>query len=326
MNQEPSFELLLRIKELESETKYKIEQDKNNKNLFYFTEPYSAKPFAALDYNKEIENARTNFKTSTLRECSTIFLERVRGIIKERENRSRAESRESEDLQAGSRAEITRRGREISRSEESENRSRAETSRRGKEIARNDEIRRRDRELYQFYDSKIWQQELTPLERIKALELNKKFEEQHKQSEPYRQQALKAYQKSGATLAPNIKNPQNEITSNTQSQSLEIATHYYEEILNADKGFRTEKTIQYTIEQIAKEYHLPIEQVKKEVDRILQRETKENPKTQEQIQSKTQNQEANKVQDKVLPPKRESKTLEKPKPIQDKEQSLGRGR
>lgn len=97
--------------------------------------------------------------------------------------------------------------------------------------------------------------------------------------------------------------------------------------MNADKGFRTEKTIQYTIEQIAKEYHLPIEQVKKEIDRILQRQEKENLKTQESIQSKAQNQEVNQTQEsKILPLKRDSKTLGNPKPTKEQEQSFGRGR
>lgn len=217
---------------------------------------------------------------------------RIRGIIKEREDRSRAETSRSEEVGARSR-----------------------------------EIGTRNRQLHQFYDSQIWQQGLSPQERIKVEELSKKLEEQYKQSEYYKQQALKAYQQNGVTLTPNIKNLQNENILNAESPQKEISPPDYEAILNADKGFRTEKTIQYTIEQIAKEYHLPIEQVKKEIDRILYKQEKENPKTQESIQSKTQTQEVNQTQEsKDLPLQRDSKTLGNPKPTKEQEQSFGRGR
>lgn len=166
-NPEIEFELLFKLSELASKTGFKIEQDKNNKNLFYLTEPNATIPFTTLDYNKESENARAYFTTSTLRECSDTFLRRVRGIIGKRIARSRAESRESEDLQAGSRAEISR----------------------GKEIGT------RDREFHQFYDSKICQQKLSLQERIKIHEFSKKIEKQYKQTPAYRQQAHKAYKK-----------------------------------------------------------------------------------------------------------------------------------
>ncbi|MBD5165622.1 hypothetical protein [Helicobacter sp.] len=180
-NPEIEFELLFKLSELASKTGFKIEQDKNNKNLFYLTEPNATIPFTALDYNKESENARAYFTTSTLRECSDIFLRRVREIIGKRIARSRAESRESEDLQAGSRAE----SRE---SEDLQAGSRAEISR-GKEIGT------RDREFHQFYDSKICQQKLSLQERIKIHEFSKKIEKQYKQTPAYRQQAHKAYKK-----------------------------------------------------------------------------------------------------------------------------------
>ncbi|WP_416830176.1 hypothetical protein, partial [Helicobacter ganmani] len=71
----------------------------------------------------------------------------------------------------------------------------------------------------------------------------------------------------------------------------------------------------------------PIEQVKKEIDRILYKQEKENPKTQESIQSKTQTQEVNQTQEsKDLPLQRDSKTLGNPKPTKEQEQSFGRGR
>ncbi|WP_416859987.1 hypothetical protein [Helicobacter ganmani] len=166
-NPEIEFELLFKLGELASKTGFKIEQDKNNKNLFYLTEPNATIPFVTLDYNKESENARAYFTTSTLRECSAIFLRRVRGIIQEREARSRAESRESEDLQAGRRAEISR----------------------------GEEIGTRDREFHQFYDSKICQQKLSLQERVKIHEFSKKIEKQYKQTPAYRQQAHEAYKK-----------------------------------------------------------------------------------------------------------------------------------
>ena len=160
-NPEIEFELLFKLSELASKTGFKIEQDKNNKNLFYLTEPNATIPFVTLDYNKESENARAYFTTSTLRECSDIFLRRVREIIGKRIARSRAESRESEDLQAGRRAEISR----------------------------GEEIGTRDREFHQFYDSKICQQKLSLQERVKIHEFSKKIEKQYKQTPDYRQQS-----------------------------------------------------------------------------------------------------------------------------------------
>lgn len=198
-NPEIEFELLLELKKLALETSFKIEQDKNNKNLFYLTEPNATIPFATLDYNKEIENARANPTTSTLRECSTIFFERVRGIIGkriargDRESReSRAESRESEDLQAGSRAEISR----------------------------GEEIGARDREFHQFYDSKICQQKLSLQERVKIHEFSKKIEKQYKQTPAYQQQAYKAYKKqSEIPLESSQKQPPNYETIQAQKEA-----------------------------------------------------------------------------------------------------------
>ena len=180
-NPEIEFELLFKLGELASKTGFKIEQDKNNKNLFYLTEPNATIPFVTLDYNKESENARAYFTTSTLRECSDIFLRRVREIIGKRIARSRAESRESEDLQTGSRAE----------SRESED---LQAGRRA-EISRGEEIGTRDREFHQFYDSKICQQKLSLQERVKIHEFSKKIEKQYKQTPAYRQQAHEAYKK-----------------------------------------------------------------------------------------------------------------------------------
>ena len=180
-NPEIEFELLFKLSELASKTGFKIEQDKNNKNLFYLTEPNATIPFVTLDYNKESENARAYFTTSTLRECSDIFLRRVREIIGKRIARSRAESRESEDLQTGSRAE----------SRESED---LQAGRRA-EISRGEEIGTRDREFHQFYDSKICQQKLSLQERVKIHEFSKKIEKQYKQTPAYRQQAHEAYKK-----------------------------------------------------------------------------------------------------------------------------------
>lgn len=191
------FALLLELKKLALETSFKIEQDKNNKNLFYLTEPNATIPFATLDYSKEIENARANPTTSALRECSTIFLRRVRGIIQERSRRSLGESRES----------------------------RAETS-------RDEEVVPRDRRLLGFYGSQVWQVGLSSQERIKAEELNKKIEEQYKQSESYKQQALKAYKQSGVTFTP--KNLQNEMTSSLNKEDSSNNPNHQENSNNQD--------------------------------------------------------------------------------------------
>ena len=191
------FDLLLELKKLALETSFKIKQDKNNNNLFYLTEPNATIPFATLDYNKEIENARANPTTSTLRECSTIFLRRVREII----------------------------GKRIARSEEREDRSRAETS-------RDEEVVPRDRRLLGFYGSQVWQVGLSSQERIKAEELNKKIEEQYKQSQSYKQQALKAYKQSGVTFTP--KNLQNEITSSLNKEDSNNNFNHQENSNNQD--------------------------------------------------------------------------------------------
>ncbi|WP_297810032.1 hypothetical protein [uncultured Helicobacter sp.] len=187
-NPEIEFELLLELKKLALETSFKIEQDKNNKNLFYLTEPNATIPFATLDYNKEIENARANPTTSTLRECSTIFLRRVRGVIKEREDRSRAESRESRA-----------------------------------EISRGEEIGARDREFHQFYDSKICQQKLSLQERVKIHEFSKKIEKQYKQTPAYQQQAYKAYKKqSEIPLESSQKQPPNYEAIQAQKEASKV--------------------------------------------------------------------------------------------------------
>ncbi len=189
MNQD--FDLLLKLKELEKETGYKIEQDSKNPDLFYISEPNATMPFATLDYAKEKENAnttntRTNSQTSTLRECSNLFFEGVRGIIQERSRRSLGESEESRA-----------------------------------EIAGDNRLRTRDRQLCAVYGSQIWNQVSTREERDSAEQLRKKVEAQKeslKQFQPYKQQALKSYQQNGVTLTPNIKNLQNEITSSLNKE------------------------------------------------------------------------------------------------------------
>lgn len=178
------FELLLELKKLALETSFKIEQDKNNKNLFYLTEPNATIPFATLDYNKEIENARANPTTSTLRECSTIFLRRIRGIIQEREDRSRAEIARSSEIQTGSGSICE--GRE------------SICGINGNEIWRRDSDAR--------VSFQILQQRNQSLEETNHL---------IQQSQSYKQQAYKAYQQNGATLAPNPNNPQQD---NQESQ------------------------------------------------------------------------------------------------------------
>lgn len=290
MNQELDFDLLLKLKELEKETNFHFVIDKDNAEIYLF-EPNSKESFDKIKIQKElkeIENAsliKQPDSTSVERYTSTI-IRRIRSII-------------------------------------------------GKRIARSEEIQTGSGSICEGYESiygingdEIWRRDFEARVSLQELQTrSQRLEETNRliqQSNFYKQQALKAYQQNGVTPTPNTKNLQNEIVLNESPQKV-TSPPDYEAILNADKGFRTEKTIQYTIEQIAKEYHLPIEQVKKEVDRILQRQEKENPKAQESIQSKTQKQEVNQTQEsKTLPLKRDSKTI--PKPTKEQEQSFSRGR
>lgn len=209
MNQEQDFELLLKLKELEKETNFHFVIDKDNAEIYLF-EPNSKESFDKINIQKELKEIKN---ANPIKQPDSTSVERyTRNVI----GRIRGII-----------------GKRIARSTEIQTGS--------------TEVGTRDRQLHQFYDSQIWQQGLSLQERIKVEELSKKLEEQYKQSEYYKQQALKTYQQNGVTLTPNIKNLQNENVSNTESAQKEIPPPDYEAILNADKGFRTEKTIQYTI-------------------------------------------------------------------------------
>ena len=177
----PDFDLLLKLKELESETNFHFVIDKDNAEIYLF-EPNSKEYFDKINIQKElkeIENAnliKQPDSTSVERyTCNVIG--RIRGIIQERENRSRAE------------------------------------------ISRSEETRTRDRQLCAVYGNQIWNQVSTREERDSAEQLRKKVEAQKeslKQSNSYKQQALKSYQQSGVTFTP--KNLQNEITSSLNKE------------------------------------------------------------------------------------------------------------
>ena len=177
----PDFDLLLKLKELESETNFHFVIDKDNAEIYLF-EPNSKEYFDKINIQKElkeIENAnpiKQPDSTSVERyTCNVIG--RIRSIIKERKDRSRAET------------------------------------------SRSEETRTRDRQLCAVYGNQIWNQVSTREERDSAEQLRKKVEAQKeslKQSQTYKQQALKAYQQDGVTLTP--KNLQNEITSSLNKE------------------------------------------------------------------------------------------------------------
>ena len=103
-----SFGLLFALEQIKTETGFKIERDKDKPNLFYLIEPNSSAPFAELDFNEEIKNAKNHNQRITLRECAEIFAGRIRRIIQERSRRSLGESERSEAESRESRAESER--------------------------------------------------------------------------------------------------------------------------------------------------------------------------------------------------------------------------
>ena len=112
-----SFGLLFALEQIKTETGFKIERDKDKPNLFYLIEPNSSAPFAELDFNEEIKNAKNHNQRITLRECAEIFAGRIRRIIQERSRRSLGESERSEAESRESRAESRERRAESERSE-----------------------------------------------------------------------------------------------------------------------------------------------------------------------------------------------------------------
>ena len=120
------------------------------------------------------------------------------------------------------------------------------------EISRSEETRTRDRQLCAVYGNQIWNQVSTREERDSAEQLRKKVEAQKeslKQSEYYKQQALKSYQQSGVTLTPNLKNLQNEITSSLNKEDSKNNLNNQETQNNSNNLFSNFKNKLNTIHQ-----------------------------------------------------------------------------
>ncbi|MBD5165150.1 hypothetical protein [Helicobacter sp.] len=164
----PDFELLLKLKELEKETNFHFVIDKDNAEIYLF-EPNSKEYFDKINIQKElkeIENAnpiKQSDSTSVERYTRNV-IGRIRGIIGKRIARS-------SEIQTGSRSICE--GRESICG------------------VNGDEIWRRD------FDARVSLQEL----QVREQNL-KKTNHLIRQSEYYKQQALKAYQQNGVTLTP----------------------------------------------------------------------------------------------------------------------------
>ena len=210
----PDFELLLKLKELESETNFHFVIDKDNTEIYLF-EPNSKESFDKINIQKElkeIENANPIKQpdSTSVERYTCDVIGRIRSIIKERKDRSRAE------------------------------------------ISRSEETRTRDRQLCAVYGNQIWNQVSTREERDSAEQLRKKVEAQKeslKQSEYYKQQALKSYQQSGVTLTPNLKNLQNEITSSLNKEDSKNNLNNQETQNNSNNLFSNFKNKLNTIHQ-----------------------------------------------------------------------------
>ena len=185
----PDFDLLLKLKELESETNFHFVIDKDNAEIYLF-KPNSKEYFDKINIQKELkesENANLIKRpdSTSVERYTCNVIGRIRGIIQERENRSRAE------------------------------------------ISRSEETRTRDRQLCAVYGNQIWNQVSTREERDSAEQLRKKVEAQKeslKQSNSYKQQALKAYQQNKITSSLNKEDSSNnsnhqENSSNQSNQS-----------------------------------------------------------------------------------------------------------
>lgn len=196
----PDFDLLLKLKELESETNFHFVIDKDNAEIYLF-EPNSKEYFDKINIQKElkeIENANLIKRpdSTSVERYTCNVIGRIRGIIQERENRSRAE------------------------------------------ISRSEETRTRDRQLCAVYGNQIWNQVSTREERDSTEQLRKKVEAQKeslKQFQSYKQQAFKAYEQSGVTFTP--KNPQNEITSSLNKEDSSNNSNHQENSSNQSKLF-----------------------------------------------------------------------------------------
>ncbi|TLD85557.1 hypothetical protein [Helicobacter sp. MIT 05-5294] len=128
----------------------------------------------------------------------------------------------------------------------------------------------------------------------------KQLEEEIKQSQTYKQKALKSYQQQGVSLTP----------INTK----EILTRC-QEALRADKGFRTEQTLKTTAKYLAKDCNISQQEAQKWLNTALEIEKQQESKQEKQSQITQNIQEIKqeiKSQSKAIP--KESKK-EIPKPI-----------
>ncbi|TLD85177.1 hypothetical protein LS70_001100 [Helicobacter sp. MIT 11-5569] len=284
------FELLLKLKELEKESGFKIEQDINNPNLFYIKEPNTKTPFASLDYSKEIENAntRTHTQTSTLRECSALFLERIRGIIGKRIARS-------EEIQTGS----------------------------GRVREGSTAVQEGSGRLYGFNDSQIWR--INPQERISLQNLNKKSQELYtnKALESYQQNL--SLEENQTTI---IKDEVVEVKISPKTLQQKIPQIDYEAIIKSSMGFTTTETLKSTAKDIAKDYNISQEEALKGLvqahNKLESQEQKEPTQTKEQSQNQSLNQEQSKIISKSQLPKAIPKKTDSKKQEPPKEQGRGR--
>ena len=199
----PDFDLLLKLKELESETNFHFVIDKDNAEIYLF-KPNSKEYFDKINIQKELkesENANLIKRpdSTSVERYTCNVIGRIRGIIQERENRSRAEIARSSEIQTGSRSICE--GRESICG------------------VNGDEIWRRD------FDARVSLQEL----QVREQNL-KKTNYLIQQSESYKQQALKSYQQSGVTFTP--KNLQNEITSSLNKEDSSNNSNHQENSSN----------------------------------------------------------------------------------------------
>ncbi|TLD85551.1 hypothetical protein [Helicobacter sp. MIT 05-5294] len=163
------FDLLLKLKELEKETGYKIVL--SNENILYFSEPNATIPFKAISIENILKensdaistnSSRTN--TTGVERTTDIIIRRSRGIIQERSRRSRGIREGSGSIREGRKSICGING---------------------------DEIWRRD------FEARVSLQELQT--RSQRLEDTNRFIQQ---SQTYKQKALESYQQQLGASAP----------------------------------------------------------------------------------------------------------------------------
>lgn len=203
-----------KLSALENETGFRFFREEEEKYILFIFEPNNDEPYRSIDIREFIkEHTNANNIKENPRELEKItdsLIKRSRGIIQERENRSRAE------------------------------------------ISRSEETRTRDRQLCAVYGNQIWNQVSTREERDLAEQLRKKVEAQKeslKQSEYYKQQALKAYQQNEVILTSNIKNLQKEMTSSLNKEDSKNNLNNQETQNNSNNLFSNFKNKLNTIHQ-----------------------------------------------------------------------------